>query len=323
MVSRRLLLLSCCFVSTTVVGCRRDEDKALVGTLEWDRIDVRAEVSEPVVALLVPEGTRVAAGTPILRLDPRRTQAALDASVAEVARLQAALDELVHGTRIEVLEAARADVRRNQSLALHAQEDRKRQAELYSQQAIAKAQMDAADAQLKSSQAALDASRAQLSELLAGTRPESLDRAQASVESARAQERRARLSLERLEVRAPVDGVVDALPFRLGDQPPVGASVVGMLSGPAPYARIWVPERMRASVRPGQVVPVRVDGVETTFQATVRSVRSEPAFTPYYALTGDDAARLSYRAELVLHGEEAMRLPAGLPCHAGPWDAGR
>ena len=105
--------------------------------------------------------------------------------------------------------------------------------------------------------------------------------------------------------------------------PIIVASVVGLLTGPAPYARIWVPERMRASVRPGQVVLVRVDGVEEAFEATVRSVRSEPAFTPYYALTGDDAARLSYRAELVLHGEQATRLPAGLPCQAGPWDAGR
>jgi HlyD family secretion protein len=42
-------------------------------------------------------------------------------------------------------------------------------------------------------------------------------------------------------------------------------------------------------------------------------IRSEPGYTPYYALVGKDAARLSYLAEIELSGEEAAQLPAGLP----------
>jgi HlyD family secretion protein len=42
-------------------------------------------------------------------------------------------------------------------------------------------------------------------------------------------------------------------------------------------------------------------------------IRSEPSFTPYYALVGKDAARLSYLAEIALDGKDAARLPAGLP----------
>ena len=41
-------------------------------------------------------------------------------------------------------------------------------------------------------------------------------------------------------------------------------------------------------------------------------IRSEPAFTPYYALTGKDAARLSYLAEVSLD-RDAADLPAGVP----------
>ena len=84
---------------------------------------------------------------------------------------------------------------------------------------------------------------------------------------------------------------------------------------------MFIPELRRASVNPGDRYRVRVDGIEEAFPAVVRSVRSEPAFTPYYALTGDDANRLSYQAELVLQGEAARRLPAGLPCQAWPVDA--
>jgi HlyD family secretion protein len=41
-------------------------------------------------------------------------------------------------------------------------------------------------------------------------------------------------------------------------------------------------------------------------------IRSEPSFTPYYALIGEDAARLSYLAEIQLD-KDAGELPAGLP----------
>ena len=58
---------------------------------------------------------------------------------------------------------------------------------------------------------------------------------------------------------------------------------------------------------------VFVDGRETPFAGRVRMVRSEPGFTPYYALIGKDAARLSYLAEIELTGKDAQRLPAGLP----------
>jgi HlyD family secretion protein len=50
-------------------------------------------------------------------------------------------------------------------------------------------------------------------------------------------------------------------------------------------------------------------------------IRSEPSFTPYYALTGEDAARLSYLAEVSL-GSDAAELPAGLPVRV-EFDGGR
>ena len=66
----------------------------------------------------------------------------------------------------------------------------------------------------------------------------------------------------------------------------------------------------------GMTCKVHVQGVAAPYTATLRSLRSDPAFTPYYALTGDDASRLVYRAELVLQGDKARALPAGLPVQA-------
>jgi len=41
-------------------------------------------------------------------------------------------------------------------------------------------------------------------------------------------------------------------------------------------------------------------------------IRSEPSFTPYYALSGRDAERLSYLAEITLD-KSGADLPAGVP----------
>ena len=64
----------------------------------------------------------------------------------------------------------------------------------------------------------------------------------------------------------------------------------------------------------GDAVRVHVDGRTQVYAGRVRMLRSEPSFTPYYALSGDDAARLSYLAEVALD-PSAARLPAGLPVH--------
>jgi HlyD family secretion protein len=109
--------------------------------------------------------------------------------------------------------------------------------------------------------------------------------------------------------------VVDNLPYRLGDQAPLGAPLVVMLVGDAPYARVYVPEALRAQVKVGSQARVRAQGVDQVWQGKVRMIRSDATFTPYYALTGQDVSRLSYLAEIQL-GEEAKGLPAGLPVSA-------
>ena len=65
-------------------ACARDSGPpALLGTLEWDRIGVPAEVSEPITQILVHEGDEVAEQQLLLTLDPQRVQAQVDAAQAD------------------------------------------------------------------------------------------------------------------------------------------------------------------------------------------------------------------------------------------------
>jgi len=88
--------------------------------------------------------------------------------------------------------------------------------------------------------------------------------------------------------------------------------MVIMLAGQQPYARIYVPAELRASVAPGDPVRVRVEGIQQPFEGRFRWIAKEAAFTPYFALTEHDRGRLTYLAkiDIVVDGE---RLPEGLP----------
>ena len=85
-----------------------------------------------------------------------------------------------------------------------------------------------------------------------------------------------------------------------------------MLSGKQAYARVYVPETLRASVASGTRATIHVDGVAEALEGRVRWVSTESAFTPYFALTEHDRGRLSYVAKIDIVGERD-RLPDGVP----------
>lgn len=315
---RRLLLSALLLGALT--GCT-DADKPLLGTLEWDRVSLPAEASEVLLRVAVAEGERVEAGQLLLELDPRRQDARIAQARAEVEQAAAHLAELSNGARSETIDAARADLARNRAELTDAERSFSRIAELYQRKQVAIAELDRARAARDQASAATRSAEAQLRELTNGTRPEQLEQAAAALEAARGNLAQLQVGREHLSLRAPRAGLVDALPFKVGDQPPAGAELVSLLVGEQPYARVFIPASIRAQVSVGDVMRVFVEGVEQPFQARVRSIRSEAAFTPYYALTGDDASRLMYRAELVLQGEAARQLPAGLPLRAERGDA--
>jgi HlyD family secretion protein len=304
---------------TLLAGCNHGSaPPPLLGTLEWDRIAAVAEVSEPIMQILVKEGDHVDADQLLMTLDPRRTQAQLDAARADQQRLGAALDELRHGARIETIDASRAALARAQATAANALLVRDRARQGAKQGAQAQADLDNANAALRQADADANAARANLDELLHGTRPEDLAQGEAALAQAQASVAQLTVTLERLSVRAPRAGRIDTLPFKLGDRPPQGAGVVSLLVGDAPYARVFVPETQRVGIKQGARFNIKVEGIEHAFTATTLRIASEASFTPYYALTGDDASRLVYRAELGLEGAQARDLPAGVPCQATP-----
>ncbi|WP_286978267.1 HlyD family efflux transporter periplasmic adaptor subunit [Pseudomonas sp.] len=301
--------------SLMLLGCEPAPPE-LLGTLEWDRITLPAELSERITAEHVKEGAQVAAGDLLLELDPRRQDARIAQAQGELSQNRAKLAELVKGARVENIQAAEATLEQSQASKLEADRNYARLATLYSRKQIALAELDKARAARDEAQAATRNARANLEELTNGTRIEQIQQAQAAQASSEGKLRELQLAREHLSLQAPRAGRIDALPYKTGDQPPAGAQLVVMLVGDAPYARLFIPASLRTQLAIGDELQVTVQGSSTSYTGNVRSISSDPSFTPYYALTGEDASRLMYRAEVVLQGVEAAELPAGLPVTA-------
>jgi len=292
-------------------GCTSDTLEEALGTLERDRIVLKATANEIIVGEPVPEGTLVAAGTLLVQLDDSRAQAQVAKATAEVARAQAILEELRNGARPEDIAAASARVNGARAQVVESEASFTRAKRLLGQKLAAQATLDRALANRDAAEAALESAVEELLRLTNGTRQEQLDQAEAAKQSAQAQLALEQHRLSELSIVATRDAYLDSLPWHVGERVDMGSTLAVLLANDRPYARVYIPETWRARLQVGDRRQVRVDGIEQPLTGVLRWIATDPAFTPYYALNANDRARLVYMAEFDL--EEGEDLPTGMP----------
>jgi len=295
----------------TLVACNSADKTFMVGTLERDRVEVTVESNEPIIAIHVQDGQMLNAGDLILEQDPARLERVLAQQIALKDQAGARLAELQRGPRSETIREARAQLDSARASAKNAAATLKRTQELFARKLSDQATLDLATTRSETSIAAEQAASESLNRLLNGTTVEELDQAIAALKAAEAGVGRIQLDIERLKVYAPIDGMLDKRLYQLGERPQIGATIAVILDSARTYARIYVPEPLRASVQPGEQLEVRIDGSDNTLTGTVRWVSADASFTPYFALTEHDRSRLSYLAEIDV--PDASSLPSGLP----------
>ena len=295
-------------------ACERENGNLMVGTLERERIELRVESTEPIISIAAEDGQRVLAGETVLAQDPARHQARLHQAEAERDRAAARLAELRRGPREESIREAQSRLQANEVITRNARADLERAREVFDRGLSDEATLDTARTRWEAAMAREQGDREALTALLNGATAEELQQAQAQVNALEAAVTQARLDLERLVTAAPVDGTIDKILYQVGERPAVGSSVAVMLDNRRTFARIYVPEQLRARMVPGTALPVTIDGVPGSMTGVVRWVSSDASFTPYFALTEHDRSRLSYLAEVDL--PDASELPTGLPLQA-------
>ena len=295
-----------------LAACDNSSPHLALGTLERDRIAHTATVNEVVVALPVAQGSIVKKGTVLVKLDDTLQNAQLRKAEAGVSQAKANLEKLRNGARVEEVAAASAKVAGANAALVESEANYGRTLELKNQKIISKAILDKALSTRDSSLAGLHNAQEELRKLTNGTRIEDLRAAEANLAAANAVQASETKRLADLTIVATRDGLLDNLPWNLGERVTVGSPVAIVLAGKAPFARIYVPEPYRIKIKAGDKLAVHVDGLEKPVMGEVSWISTEPAFTPYYALNQEERSRLMYLAKVQLPDSEA-NLPNGVP----------
>lgn len=296
-------------------SCQGPDMDAALGVLARDRIALTATANEIITDLPVAEGQTVTVGTVLVQLDDRLARANLDLALANEAQAQADLERMQTGARAEEIEIARLRVDGARAVYSEAQSTVERNSQLLERGAVTRAGLDQDIARRNSALAELKSAEQALHEIETGAREEDIRIAEAKLRAAEAQVAAERIRLQNLTIVASRDGILDNLPWSLGERVPKGSPVAILLTGAQPFARVYVPAPVRPRLKIGSPVQVEVDGIEETFTGTVRWINSEPAFTPYYALNREQRSRLVYLTEIDLP-PKADDLPVGLPVTA-------
>ncbi|WP_412500461.1 MULTISPECIES: HlyD family secretion protein [Shewanella] len=291
-------------------ACGDSGESRAMGTLERDRIQLSAPVAEQIADIHVAEGDKVEAGQLLLQLDSRSAAARVAQRRAELAEAGARLDELQQGARVEERRAARAAIEAATAAATEARLRYQRTRELFVAKVVGQAELDAAIAERDHTKALVEQANEQWLQLENGTRSEQLAQAEARVAAAAAALKAEEKALDDLSLRAPLASEVDILPWKRGDRVAQGTQLVALLALDKPYARVYLPQTAISKLSRGDKLEVWVDGVEQPLKGTVRNIRSQPAFTPFYALNERDRARLMYLTDIDVEGAES--LPSGL-----------
>ncbi|MCI2283157.1 HlyD family efflux transporter periplasmic adaptor subunit [Colwellia sp. MSW7] len=299
------------FIFILLTACSNDKPNIALGTLERDRIAHTATVSEVIVALPVEAGSKVSKGTVLVKLDDELQKALVAKALAQVQQAQANLDKAHNGARAEEVAAAQAKVAGAQAALVKSKANFAREDRLIKSNLTSQSSFDSTLAARDESLSYLQSAQEQLRQLVNGTRIEDLAIAEAILATNVAMLTSEQKKLDNLTITAKRDGILDNLPWNLGERVTAGSPVAIVLGGKVPFARVYIPEPYRVQIKVGDKLTVQVDGLAQPLLGTVR-IATEPAFTPYYALNQAERANLMYLAEVVLP-DSAAELPSGIP----------
>lgn len=300
------------FTLTLLSACDKNKAGLALGTLERERIAHTATVSEVITALPVSAGSQVTKGTVLVKLDDTIQKALVAKAKAQMQQAKANLEKVHNGARTEEVAAASAQVAGAKAALVKSEANYQRAQTLIKKELASQVTLDSALASRDENTAKWHNAQEKLLQLINGARIEDLKIAEAILAMAIAVLDSEVKKLNDLTITAKRDGLLDNLPWNLGERVTQGSPVAIVLAGSAPFARVYVPEPYRVKIKIADKLTVNIDGLTSPIIGTVRWISSEPAFTPYFALNQEERANLMYLAEVQLPAS-AADLPMGVP----------
>ena len=231
--------------------------------VQADTTEVSPQIDGYVVEVLVRDNQRVEAGQVLIRLDDADAKAALAQAEANLAALQAGVQNVDARAAQEqaVIASRAAAVTQAEAQAELARQQVARYGRLAEQGWVSQQRIETEQAGVRTAQASVAEARAALvaeqraAGVLGSTRSQSV----ASVQQAQAIVDQARIALERTVIRAPVAGVVGARGVRVGQYVRPGGQILSIVPLGDTYVVANFKETQMDRLRLGQTVEISAD----------------------------------------------------------------
>lgn len=277
---------------------------------ETENIAIGSATPGVVTQVMVKVDQRVKAGDPLFKLDPRMLETELASRQATLTARKADLTRLENQPRPETLRMTRAQLEEAQH-ALVGEEDLYRRAkELFDKKVETAENLVVRKQALLAVQAKLARAQADYDMTESGAWKFDLEIARAAVAQAEAQVKQAEVELDRLIIRALVDGRVLQVNVRPGEfvGAPPGQALIVLGNIEQLHVRVDIDENDIPRYKPGTGGVAMVRG-QSGMEFPLTFVRVEPYVVPKKSLTGDNTERVDTRVLQVIYAIDTKGEP--------------
>jgi multidrug resistance efflux pump len=277
---------------------------------QTENIAIGSPTAGVVTKVLVKVGQRVKEGDPLFLLDDRVPRAELKFRQAAAAAAEAQLTMLERRPRPEEIPSSEAQVAEAESNLAKARDQLKRGEDLISTRVVTEEDLVQRQKAFQAAEAQLARAKAQDRLLKAGAWQYDKLVASAAVDQAIAQIDQVKADLDRLTVRALVDGQVLQVNVRPGEFVAAPASQALIVLGDVDelHARVDIDEHDIPRFSPGSPAVAMLRGLPGK-QFQLRFLRVEPFVVPKKSLTGDNTERVDTRVLQAIYAIESHDQP--------------
>lgn len=277
---------------------------------ETENISIGSPTPGVVTQVLVKVDQHVAAGAPLFKLDQRMLETELASRQATLAARRADLTRLENQPRPETLRMTKAQLEEAQHALVGEQDLYRRAKELFDKKVetaenlvVRKQALLAVEAKLARAQADYDMTES-------GAWKFDLEIARAALTQAEAQVRQTEVELDRLIIRALVDGRVLQVNVRPGEfvGAPPGQALIVLGNIEQLHVRVDIDENDIPRYKPGTGGVAMVRG-QSGKEFPLTFVRVEPYVVPKKSLTGDNTERVDTRVLQVIYAIDTKGEP--------------
>jgi HlyD family secretion protein len=287
---------------------RPDSSTAIVGVVRATEVRVEPEVNGQLVSITVEKGARVHAGDVLARLSAIELTAQADQARAALASATANRNNVYVGVRREQVDSLKAEIAKASARLEYVQAQLTRTSTLArqsfeSQQALDQAENDAASARADVAEA-----QANYDAAVAGPTKEERAIADAQVQAAAAAIAVLERRLEKMILRAPIDGVVSVIAAEPGENVHAGQPILMVEAAGKQWLSFNAREDHLSGLTIGKTVSVMRNRADGAIKAAITELHPLGTFATWQAerVIGDHD-RNTLRLRLDPEGE-----PAGL-----------